>query len=81
MTATEKERIWRGVAMLPDSDRRLLELSFREGLLPTEIALRTGEPPERIRKRKSRALERLREIFRTGHAGETETTDEGSEEG
>ena len=48
---------------LSADDQHVINLSFVEGLEPTEIAKQTGEPPERIRKRKSRALSRLRDAF------------------
>lgn len=48
---------------LPDDDRELLRLCYFEGLTPTEVAGRMGVPPERIRQRKLRALQRLRTAF------------------
>lgn len=48
---------------LSETDRHVLYLCFFEGLDPAEIAQRIGEPCARVRKRKSRALERLRRIF------------------
>jgi hypothetical protein len=45
------------------SDQQLLRLCFHEDRSPTEIAAALSEPPERVRKRKSRALERLRQEF------------------
>ena len=45
------------------ADRDLLGLCYFEGLTAVEIADRLGEPPERIRKRKSRAVERLRQAL------------------
>lgn len=61
---------------LSHADRDVLYLCFFEGLEPTEIANRTGEPPERVRKRKSRALDRLRQIFlrQPGHEMGSRTT-------
>jgi DNA-directed RNA polymerase specialized sigma24 family protein len=38
----------------------VLRLSFYEGLAPAEIAERLAEPAPRVRKRKARALDRLR---------------------
>jgi RNA polymerase sigma factor (sigma-70 family) len=63
VTAGEQARVRAALALLTVSDRDLLRLCYVEGLAPGEIAERTGEPPERIRKRKSRAMERLREAF------------------
>jgi RNA polymerase sigma-70 factor (ECF subfamily) len=58
---------------LSDDDRDLLRLCYFEGLTPTEVAGRMGMPPERIRQRKLRALQRLRTAFDVGaqmrHAG------------
>ena len=63
VTAGEQARVRAALALLDVSDRDLLRLCYVEGLAPGEIAARAGEPAERIRKRKSRALERLREAF------------------
>lgn len=61
LLATEqRERVREALAELQPSDRQLLRLCFFEGLSPAEAALRLGEPGPRIRKRKSRALARLR---------------------
>ena len=51
---------------LSDDDRDLLRLCYFEGLTPTEVAGRMGVPPERIRQRKLRALQRLRIAFDDG---------------
>ncbi len=59
----EEERVQRALLELTQSDQEILSLSFFEGLTPAEIAERLGEPAERIRKRKSRALARLRRAF------------------
>ena len=61
--AEESARVRAALVSLSESDRDLLGLCYVEGLAPTEIAERTGEPAERIRKRKSRAMDRLREAF------------------
>ncbi|PYP61556.1 MAG: hypothetical protein DMD37_13210, partial [Gemmatimonadetes bacterium] len=61
--AEERARVRAALVSLSESDRDLLGLCYVEGLAPTEIAERTGEPAERIRKRKSRAMDRLREAF------------------
>lgn len=59
----EKERVASALAQLPVASRECLRLSFYEGLKPAEIAERLGEPGPRIRKRLSRALEKLRVAF------------------
>ena len=61
--AEERARVRAALVSLSESDRDLLGLCYVEGLAPTEIAERTGEPADRIRKRKSRAMDRLREAF------------------
>lgn len=63
----ERNSIRRALGSLGSADRDLLRLCYYEGLTPGEIARRLGEPSERIRKRKSRALERLRQAFAGGH--------------
>lgn len=59
----ERKRLRAAFDELSQSDQRLLRLSFHEDRSPTEIAAALSEPPERVRKRKSRALERLRQAF------------------
>jgi len=49
---------------LTGRDRELMRLCFFEGMNPQQIATRLGEPGPRIRKRKERALERLRQALR-----------------
>jgi RNA polymerase sigma-70 factor (ECF subfamily) len=72
VSAAERSRVRNAMAQLAATDRELLRLCYFEGLTPHEIAARLGEPTERVRKRKSRALERLRRAFRgvTGHDDE-----------
>ena len=58
------------LAELSSDDRDLLRLCFFEGLSPTDVATRMNMPPERIRQRKLRALQRLRNAFEgRAHAG------------
>jgi RNA polymerase sigma-70 factor (ECF subfamily) len=80
ITDEERNRVRRALARLSPADRDILHLSFFEGLTPVEIAERIGEPALRIRKRKSRALRRLREAFSrgagTGHESGSSKTDE-----
>jgi RNA polymerase sigma-70 factor (ECF subfamily) len=59
----EKERIRRTLASMTPEDRDLLRLLYFEGISAADIARRAGVPPERIRQRKLRALERLRQAF------------------
>jgi RNA polymerase sigma-70 factor, ECF subfamily len=63
ISTAEQGAVRTALARLSAGDRELLRLAFFEGLEPAEIAARLGEPAERIRKRKSRALERLRAAF------------------
>jgi RNA polymerase sigma-70 factor (ECF subfamily) len=63
LAADEADRVRAALATLSAGDRELLRLSYYDGRAPAEIAAMTGEPSERIRKRKSRALERLREFL------------------
>ena len=69
VSAAERTRVREALAQLAAPDRELLRLCYFEGLTPNEIAGRLGEPADRVRKRKSRALERLRQAFRSepGH--------------
>jgi len=68
--ADERAQVRAALAELSAADRSVLRLAFVEDLDSVEIAARLGEPPDRVRKRKSRALERLRAIFlATGDAG------------
>lgn len=60
----EREMVARALAALPAADRELLERCFVRGERVAAIAEQLGEPADRIRKRKSRALERLRERLR-----------------
>jgi len=62
--AEERETMARALASLPADDRELLEQCFVHGERVAAIAARLGEPADRIRKRKSRALERLRQLAR-----------------
>lgn len=52
---------------LSPDDRRLLRRFYLEGVRIVDLARRLGVPPERLRKRKSRALRRLRAAL--GHSG------------
>ena len=63
ITLEQKERVVRALKDLTPASRECLRLSFYEGLKPAEVAARLGEPGPRIRKRRSRALQSLREAF------------------
>jgi RNA polymerase sigma-70 factor (ECF subfamily) len=67
--AEERDRLGRALAQLPAQDRDLLTRCFVNGDPVQRIAERSGVPADRLRKRKSRALERLRELLadRSGH--------------
>lgn len=59
--AGERDRILReAVAALPEPYREVITLRYFGELSPTEIALATGVPPETVRTRLKRGLERLR---------------------
>jgi RNA polymerase sigma-70 factor (ECF subfamily) len=53
----------RALAELRPADRLILLLTLVDGLTPTAIAERLNLSPEVVRKRKSRAVERAREVF------------------
>lgn len=63
ISAAELERLRTAFSALTPEDQQLLRLCFHEDRSPTEVAVTLGEPSERVRKRKSRALERLRRAF------------------
>ena len=65
----EREAAARVLTALPTADRELLECCFVQGERVAAIAARLGEPADRIRKRKSRAVGRLREALRRMRAG------------
>lgn len=67
--AEEREEVVRALAVLSAADRELLERCFVQGERVAAIAARIGEPADRIRKRKSRAIERLREALRRSRGG------------
>lgn len=63
VSADEVRRVQAALSALAPRDREILRLSFYEGLAAAELAARLGEPAERVRKRKSRPLDRLRRAF------------------
>lgn len=56
----DAERIQRAMRTLDREDRALLRACYVEGEKVVDIARQLNQPPDRIRKRKSRALQRLR---------------------
>jgi RNA polymerase sigma factor (sigma-70 family) len=67
ISAAETERLRVAFSTLSPADQRLLRLCYHEDRTPSEVAAALAEPADRVRKRKSRALERLRRAF-LGHA-------------
>ncbi|UCF18700.1 MAG: sigma-70 family RNA polymerase sigma factor [Gemmatimonadota bacterium] len=65
----EVERVRRALRGLARSDRELLRRCYENGERIVDIAGELGEPPERLRKRKSRALGRLRDRLEEGEPG------------
>jgi RNA polymerase sigma-70 factor (ECF subfamily) len=63
VAAEQAHRVRFALSTLSRTDREVLRLSFYEGLAPAEIAERLAEPAPRVRKRKARALDRLRFAF------------------
>ncbi len=61
--AEEAMALRAALSELSRSDQDIIRLTFVDGLTPGQVAQRLRQPAERVRKRKSRALERLREIF------------------
>ena len=59
----ETLRVRAAIADLTPGDREIITLCYFHELTPTEVAGRLGVPPERIRQRKLRALQRLRAAF------------------
>lgn len=59
----ELDRVRQAISDLSVDDREIVRLCYFEELTPTQIAERLHVPPERIRQRKLRALERLRRAF------------------
>ena len=72
----ELERVRAALNRLTRDERRLLTQCFAQGESIQHLAERAGLPPDRLRKRKSRALKRLRLLLhdKFGHAHRTEPT-------
>jgi RNA polymerase sigma factor (sigma-70 family) len=65
VSAEERHELRAGLATLAAADRDLLTRCFVEGERIGRIAESLGEPAERVRKRKSRALARLADAIRS----------------
>jgi len=63
-----KARVRAAVASLPERERQVMEMRLR-GLNATEVAEITGLDPAAVRKRESRAAERLRALLKEDAAG------------
>jgi RNA polymerase sigma factor (sigma-70 family) len=63
ISAAEAQRLHVAFSALSIDDQKLLRLCFHEERSPAEVAAALAEPAERVRKRKSRALDRLRRAF------------------
>jgi RNA polymerase sigma-70 factor, ECF subfamily len=61
--AEERDCVHRAIRHLPDTDRELLRRCYVNAERIVDIARGCGEPPTRLRQRKSRALTRLREVM------------------
>lgn len=59
----ERAHLKRAVQELSHGDSRLLRLAYVEGLTSVEIGVRLRQSPATVRKRKERAIERLRSAF------------------
>lgn len=66
LSRSEQRRLREAMSALSERDRVILRLSFFEDLDSSQIAARLGEPASRVRKRKSRALARLRRALLEG---------------
>jgi RNA polymerase sigma-70 factor (ECF subfamily) len=64
VSAEERSRLRTAMRALSRSERALLMMSYVEGMTSAAIAQRLGESAEAIRKRKSRAVQQLRDAFR-----------------
>jgi len=63
ISAAETARLRAAFGSLSGTDQHVLRLCFYENQSPAEVATALREPAERVRKRKSRALERLRRAY------------------
>lgn len=65
-TAERRELVDEVIGRLNVDDRKILRLTLVEGLSPIQIGKRLGLKSEVVRKRKSRAVQRARELLRQG---------------
>lgn len=72
--AEDWSRVHAAIRNLSERDRDLIELFFVEGLAADAVAVRLGDTPVNIRKRKSRVLERVRRAL-SGHDSPPASTD------
>jgi RNA polymerase sigma-70 factor (ECF subfamily) len=70
VAAEERGLVQTALALLPEPQRRVIELAFFEGMTQAEIASRLGEPLGTVKTRARLGLERLRGALR----GEVPTT-------
>ncbi|MEX2154968.1 MAG: sigma-70 family RNA polymerase sigma factor [Gemmatimonadaceae bacterium] len=71
--AQEQEAVNRALALLDPDERDLLRRCYVDGEKTAAIADDVGEPASRIRKRKSRVLQRLRGLLEGGRSTERHT--------
>jgi RNA polymerase sigma-70 factor (ECF subfamily) len=64
VTAERRELAHAVLHGLPESQRRVVELAFFEGLTQSEIARRLGEPLGTVKTRARLGLERLRSMMK-----------------
>jgi RNA polymerase sigma-70 factor (ECF subfamily) len=69
VTTEEEAAVRRALLKLGPDDRELLERCFLRGERVADIARSLGLPADRLRKRKSRALERLRALLENSASG------------
>jgi RNA polymerase sigma-70 factor (ECF subfamily) len=63
VAAERAERVRSALRQLSGADRQILRLCYYEDLPSREVARRLGQPGPRVRKRKSRAVARLRRVY------------------
>ena len=77
VNAEQVGRVRDAIALLSPGEREIIHLSFFEGVTCQELATRLHQPAARVRKRKERALDRLRKAFfgSTGHSSPVRPTE------